>query len=296
MDCMHLEFRGGSVRRLARRVLCAAMLAVLTLAFGSAARADQILSDWSWRGTVSSGPASGSATFWVAADGAGWDLIIAIKNTAPAAPTTTAQILTGLWFDVSSSQGALTMKSAVADSGLQSSLNQTGADSGSVGTNICAPGSGGTAPSSACGSTIGGGWEAAYGATGLNSGSVAEHYGIGTSGQSGVFNGNSSTGVGNADYGLVPGNGVGDGSGGGGVSGMLPYTYATAKFVLGGLTTNTITISNVVGTYGTLPEGTPAGTNVTPTPEPASVVLLLAGCVGLVGTKHSRRLVKRFAR
>lgn len=296
MGSKHLGSPGHNGRCRARHALSALTLAAATLAFGTAAHASQLLSGWSWSGTVSGGQVSGAATFSVTADGAGWDLIIDVSNTALAAPTTTAQILTGLYFDVSSSQGALTMKSAVANSGLQSSLNETGANGGSVGSNICAPGSGGTAPSSGCASTIGGGWEAAYGAAGLNGGAVSEHYGIGTSGQSGVFIGNSTTGVGNADYGIVPGNGVGDGSGGGGVSGMLPYTYATAEFVLSGLTTGTPTISNVLGTYGTLPEGTPAGTNITSTPEPASMALLVAGCIGLAGAKRSRRLAKRAMR
>jgi hypothetical protein len=263
------------------------MLSLLVVTYPRTAEA-ALLSTWSWSGTVSGGTVSGQASFSVVADGGGWDLVIDMSNTAIAAPVTTAQVLTGLYFDTNSVTGALTMLSAFATNGLMSAVSQTSPDGGSTNANICAPGHGGTAPTPACGVTVPGGWEAAYGATGLNGGAVAQHWGIGTSGQSGVFNGNNTTGVGNANYGIAPGNGVGDGTGGG-LSGMLPYTYAAAEFTLTGLTTDQITISNVLGTYGTLPEGTPAGVNITPTPEPASLAILVVSCIGLASARRNRR-------
>jgi len=234
------------------------------------------LSTWSWSGTVSGGAVSGRAAFSVVPDGGGWDLVINVSNTAATSPTTTAQILRGVYFDMSLVTSALTMSSAVATGGILSALNQTIPDAGSLNTNICAPGHGGTAPNPSCSTTVPGGWEAAYDASGLNGGAVTEHWGVGTSGQSGK-------------YGIAPGNNVGDGSGGG-LTGMLPYTYASAVFTLSGLTTDQITIFNVLGAYGTLPEGTPAGVITSSVTEPASAALLLVGGIGLARARRNKRL------
>jgi hypothetical protein len=173
------------------------------------------------------------------------------------------------------------MYSATADLGLltNGTSYQNSPTAGTAGTNVCAPGTGAgtaTAPNSTnC--TVGGGWEAAYNASGLGGGAAAtEHYGIGTTGQGGVFSGNANNGVGAFDYGIAPTIGVNPTQSGGLNNAYPPgYIYQQATFTLRGLTTQNITVQNVAAAYGTMPEGTPAATNVsTATPEPASLFLL----------------------
>src|SRR4051794_22586143 len=96
------------------------------------------------------------------------------------------------------------MKSAVATSGLVNAANQTSPAPGTANSNVCAPGKGGTALNLSCASTIGGGWEAGYFAGGIGGGTNAtQHFAVGTSGQTGVFNGNAAN-VGNVNYGVAP--------------------------------------------------------------------------------------------
>ena len=152
-------------------------------------------------------------------------------------------------------------------------------------TNICAPGTGGTALNNTCTSTIAGGWEAAYNPAGLGGGAAAtQHYGVGTSGQGGVFSGNSAN-AGNANYGVVGTAGINTGLDG--VGKMVPYSYHTATIVLAGLITSNVTISNVSGVYGTAPEGTPAAF-VDSAPEPGTY-LLFAGGLGAIAFFRRRR-------
>ena len=119
--------------------------------------------------------------------------------------------------------------------------------------------------------TVSGGWESAYRSTGIGGGaSATQEWAVGTSGQSGIFHGND---VGTFDYGVAPGNSVGVNPAlGGGLSGGYPpgYIYGQVTFILKGLTTSDVTVSQVAGAYGTNPEATPAATVNTSTPEPAT--------------------------
>ena len=115
--------------------------------FGSSASASAS-SSWSWSGksslyTVANNDIlSGAASFSMVPDGAAFDLVIVLQNTAALQPLGTADILTGLYFDLSSATstpGALSMYSAVADLGLLTTgSNQTSPTSGTAGTNSCA--------------------------------------------------------------------------------------------------------------------------------------------------------------
>ena len=260
------------------------------------------LSTWQWGGssnptTVSGVAVSGTADFSIIVDGSGYDLVIALTNTAAKnSPTSTAQILTGLYFDISTAPGALSMYSAVASLGMfTTGAAQSTPTAGTAGTNMCAPGAGesGVAPN-ATNCTVDGGWEAAYKSTGLGGGaSATEHYGIGTSGQTGVFKGSN---VNTFDYGLAPEAGINPANGGG-LSNAYPPGYAAGAgtFTLTGLTAAQIVniqILNVEAAYGTAPEGTPAATieQQTSTPEPASG-FMLAGAIAILGLfNRGRRL------
>src|SRR6516164_8509594 len=180
-----------------------------------AAHAGQV---WAWTGTVSGNAVSGIVSFSIVPDGAGFALQLDITKTATTVPPTTAAVLTGIYFDLTAlGQGALGVKSATATGGLVDATNQTTPLASTLNTNICAPGKGGTALDNTCSSTIAGGWEAAYNPAGLSGGALAtRHYGVGTSGQGGVFSGNAAN-AGNANYGVVvtPGINTGlDGVGG----------------------------------------------------------------------------------
>src|SRR4051812_2853204 len=73
-----------------------------------------------WSGLIGSYTISGRVQFGVAANtSGGFDLIIILENTAAAMPPSTADILTGLYFDIAAAtaQGPLGMKSAIANLG-----------------------------------------------------------------------------------------------------------------------------------------------------------------------------------
>ena len=238
---------------------------------------------FTWSASPASYTLSGSADFSTVPDGSGFDLVIVVNNTAPAGVSVSSEILTGLYFNIAGpSQAALEMMSAVATGGLIESGNYAQAANGTAGSNICAPGVGGSAGNPTCNSTIAGGWESGYWASG-NSG---YNYGVGTSGLSGAFNGNRSTGAGQVDYGIVPLDGSGSPAlvnPNTGVTNQFPYTAGIATFVLSGLTTNQITIADVSAEYGTAPEYSIRATQATPgsqyqvsgVPEPATIFELL---------------------
>lgn len=284
------------MRRFLPRWVSTAFLAAIMLGGFSKTATAGLLSNWTWSSTITSVNVAGGASFSVGADttgAGGYDLTIVVDNTANQLPTSTAQILTGLYFDISGFTGALSMYSATADLGmLESGSAQNTPTAGTANTPMCAKGAGenALAPNSTnC--TVSGGWESAYNSSGIGGGAAAkQHYGLGTSGQTGIFHGND---VGTFDYGVAPGGTVGiNPANGGGLSGAYPpgYVYGEAVFVLTGLTTQNITIQNVSGAYGTAPEGTPAATNMTTAlPEPSSVTMLLAGVMLLAMTSRMRR-------
>jgi hypothetical protein len=250
----------------------------------AAAHANQI---WIWNGSISGYTVSGTVSFSVLSDGTGYDLQLDITNTATTVPPTTADILTGVYFDLTASgQGALGVKSATATGGLVDATNQTTPLASTLNTNICAPGKGGTALNNTCTSTISGGWEAAYNPGGLGGGAAAsQQYGVGTSGQGGVFSGNSAN-AGNANYGVVGTAGINTSLDG--VGGMVPYSYHTVTIILSGLITPNVTITNVSGVYGTAPEGAPAAVFDDSAPEPGTY-LLIAGGLGAIAFLRRRR-------
>ena len=295
-----------------RTKLSSAVLAGIVFGGLSQTASATLLSNWSWSTQISAVDVSGTASFSVDADThglGGYDLTIVIDNTADQLPTSSSQILAGLYFDITPSVGALSMYSAIADLGiLKSGSAQTSAPVSTQNTNVCAPGTNqsGVAPNVAnC--TVSGGWQAVYNNSGVGGGAKAtQQYGIGTSGQGGVFNGNN---VGGFDYGIAPGNGVGidpninGGSGGLGSKQVDPadgtgpgYVYGEVVYVLTGLNTSAITIANVESAYGTAPEGVVAATNITQQslPEPSSATMLLAGgSMLLMGMGILRRRASR---
>jgi hypothetical protein len=217
----------------------------------------------------SSGTHSGTATFSTQADaGGGFDLVIAVTNTSGSQAGLVTDVVTALFFNLSGAPGALKMQSGTATDGL---INAQGTTivAGSVGANICAPDS----PAPGCSPTQPGGWETRFNASGLLSGS---DYGIGTAGLN-IFNGNASTGVDGANYGVVSAAGIGAGNTG--FNNDKPYTFETGTFVLSGLTTDQINITNVLANYGTSTDVNFAAT--TPTPEPATGLGLGSGLIAL---------------
>jgi len=235
---------------------------------------------WMWNGSISGYTVSGTVSFSVIPDGAGYDLQLDITNAATTVPPSTADVLTAIYFDLTApGQGALGLKSATATSGLVDGTNQTTPPVPTLNTNICAAGKGGTALDNTCSSTIPGGWEAAYNLAGLGGNSSAtQQYGVGTAGL-GVFSGNAAN-AGNANYGVVGTAGINAGLDG--VNNMTPYSYHTVTIVLGGLIAPDVTISNVSGVYGTGPDGTPAALFDNSVPEPGTYLLIGAGLAAIV--------------
>lgn len=268
------------------RYRAVSLSALLLFAFPWVSAANTILSNWTWSDSVASGLVTGTAQFSVAPDGPGFDLVIVVNNTSPVVPTTTAQILTGLFFDINPHAGPLTMAAASATGGLLSSVNQSTPDAGSADTNICAPGHGGSASDPTCPVTLGGGWEAAYDALGLGGGTFVSRWGIGTAGF-GIFNGNSSTGTGNANYGIAPGSSVGIGSADG-LPTMVPYVSGVATFKLTGLTSDQIAVMNVFAAYGTGPEGVEMAFDFD-APEPGTWAMLAGGGLLLIMARRRRQ-------
>jgi hypothetical protein len=224
---------------------------------------------------------SGTATFKTpTADilNGGFDLMITVTNTATTLISASQDLLAALFFDINGGGGLgpLGMLSATTSSaGLFNAAGTTG--SGAV-TNICSTGQVGTALTNKCPTQIAGGWQAGYWSTGVANqplrtaplAGVTSHYGIGTAGY-GVFSGSD---VGSSNYSIAPSVGTTSNPNG---SVNFPLVDGTATFTLYGLSTSTITISNVFAAYGTGPEVVDAATNITAVPEPGTLTQVAGG-------------------
>ena len=258
------------------------LIAALLLVSAAGARAGE-LSSWAWTGTYNNVAMAGNAVFSVVQAGAGWKLVVDLGNTAAANPKAPAEVLTGLYFNVTGQSGALTLASAVATGGLFKTTGQTVAAAGTANTNICAPGKGGTAPASACSVLQAGGWEAGYNVSGLKS-ATAEHWGIGTAGL-GAFQ-SAAADAGNSNYGLAPSHGDGTGTA---LAKQVPFVDGNAVYELSGLSSNLVAVTNVVAVYGTGPSVVLAANFTGPfvvIPEPPGAALLVLGLVGLVRVRR----------
>lgn len=240
---------------------------------------------FSWSSTASGYSLDGNVTFSTEQDGSAFDLVIQVNNSAPVGPSKSSEILTGLYFDITGvSQTTLAMMSGIATDGFIESGNYTEAAAGTAGSNVCAPGAGGTAPNPTCSTTVPGGWETGY----WSSGKDGYNYGIGTSGLSGAFDGNTNSGAGQVDYGILPTAAspspalVDPNSG---VTNEFPYIDGTATFVLSGLTSSQITISSVAAEYGTTPDHSVTASQAAnnsqagSAPEPAAIFEVSGGLI-----------------
>jgi len=262
---------------------------LLMLMLPHAAKAD---STWYWTDTINSQAVAGTATFSTINVGANqYDLVIKLSNDITAYPSSTANILTGLVFNITNGDPgtSLNLVSAYATYGLLSGGTdpQTTADAGSAGASICGP----AETFNSCSNHVLGGWEAAYSATGLTGGTnwaSTAQYGVGTVGL-GIFNG-GVTGT-SSQYGIAP------------VVGIIgqdsiynndqpPYTLYLATITLSGLTNPDPAISGVIAAYGATPNGSPEGTSnnsdTGDAPEPAPFVTFLGGCLILLSVRRWR--------
>jgi len=240
---------------------------------------------FSWSGTDSANgyQLSGTATFKTpTADvlNGGFDLMITVTNTATTAVGQSQDLLSAIFFDINGggSLGALGMLSATTSSaGL---FNAAGGTGSGTAANVCAPNGSSVGPPLAnkCASTVAGGWQAAYFATGVKNqatvpaslSGVPSHYGIGTAGY-GLFSGSD---VGSSNYSIAPGAGTTAHPNG---SVNFPLVDGSATFTLYGLSSSAITISNVYSAYGTAPEVVEAATNISAVPEPGTLAQLAGG-------------------
>jgi len=120
------------------------------------------------------------------------------------------------------------------------------------------------------------GWENAYSTTGFPAvGTPAQaftqHYGIGDAGWN-LYNGGN---VGNPINGITPLGGISSNPNKS-LSKNYPFVNEVATFVLYGLTTQNVTVTNVVAAYGTAPEAEVAA-NTNGGPEPGTITMLLGG-------------------
>jgi hypothetical protein len=258
-----------------KRLTSASAALVLSTITAPSLFADQI---FQWSSSASGYTLSGNAAFSTQRDGSLFDLIIVVNNTSPVGPSVPSQILTGLYFDIlGASQTSLAMISAVATDGFVETGNYIEAADATAGSNICAPGAGGSASTPACPATVAGGWESGYWPSGNNGYS----YGIGTTGGAGAFNGNPGTGTGQLNYGILPlATSISPAlvNPNTGVTNEFPYVNGTGTFVLAGLSSPDIVIAAAAGVYGTASDYViPASQNQSSfqnlsTPEPSTAV------------------------
>jgi hypothetical protein len=257
------------------------LLVAMALGILGTARANTILFQWSGSYSASgeTHPLAGSVMFQTVSDGAAYDLIITLANTAPEATPQSDWILDGLYFNIAqgttsgaggTSPGALVPISATAYE--LASVTQNGKNGpfsvtyGSTGANICAgshPGSYGCS-----GNTVSGGWQAAYSSSGLNGGA---QWAIGTA-KLGIFKGNN---VGGINYGITAPAGI---AGAQWSADSSPYVHESASFTLRNLSSASIFVSGVGAVYGT---GTVAtGVLISgESPEPHTAATVIAGAV-----------------
>ena len=241
----------------------------------------------------------GSATFTFSSDPNTGDcgaatcyyLQIVLSNTSTNPANQSSQILEGIFFDLQDSNhvevnNATGMYSALATGGTISAPGTTSTP-GTTNANICGAGQAttGTSKSPLC-TTVAKGWENAYSTSGFTVGGTAysQHYGIGDAGWT-LYQGSK---VGNPTNGIAPLAGISS-SPNASISHNYPFVNETATFILYGLTTQNVTIANVVAAYGTAPEAAVAAdANTIGKPEPGTITMFL-GALGAVSVHRFRR-------
>jgi hypothetical protein len=219
-----------------------------------------------------------------------------VNNDALVGASNASEILTGLYFDISGvSESALSMMSGVATDGLIETGNYAQAADGTAGSDVCAPGEGGSAASPTCSQTVAGGWESGY----WPSGRDGYTYGIGTAGLSGAFDSSRKKGTGGLNYGIAPLASTADPAlvdPKKGVANATPYVDGTATFVLSGLSSSQITITDVAVNYGTgshlITATSMSAENdamANGVPEPATVIQLSGGALMLFAWLRRKR-------
>jgi hypothetical protein len=239
---------------------------------------------WQWSGLLSGYTLSGSVDFSVITTGGQYALQMVITNNATAVPPSTSDILTGIYFNLAGVPGALGMKSAKATDGLLDATHQTPGTQYNAGTNICAN-AGSGARANLCATTLSGGWQTVYNPGGVGGGANAtQKYGVGTSGQGGVFSGNS---VGNVNYGIAPSAGINVSLDG--VSNMVPYSYNKVTIVLYGLISPNVVVNNVEAAYGAAPDAVLDAEIYESQPEPGTWATIAGGLVAMMWLRRKAK-------
>lgn len=211
-------------------------------------------------GTGTGGNAvSAQVDFSVTGSAGNYQLVVKLTNTATRVGKQQGDFLSGVFFDITGNP-TLTRVSATANALVQA--NGTVVAGTDVGPHFAYLGGGGTLVP-------------AYGATqGISSG------GLGVFGKRDLFASGAANQPGGPDYNILPNAGITDPSNGN-VQNQA-YVKYFATFTLGGLTSNTVGISNVTFQYGTaLSEGhltgaclSCGGTLTSSVPEPSAMILL----------------------
>lgn len=291
-----------------------ALLATFVLSLAcTPARANSVLFDWltyynSTTGTLSTSGTpdqemTGTVTFSTVADStygpSNYDLVITLVNQAPVASPASAYLLDGLYWNMTqgstvslasgTSPGSLTMFSATASTFIMVNAAGNGTSTGAGGS-ICGPGAKGTTTiADTCTTKITGGWDEVYstaaggiGSAGTGTNKPTQNWGIGTTGQGGVFNGND---VNPFNYALTSANGVFASN----ADKSTTFAVSTAVFRFEGLSSSQIFIQQVAAAYGTAPEAVTNTTLVSgESPEPSTVVLIAGALVLLLSRKRRR--------
>lgn len=288
-------------------------LVFLPLLFASVAHADYY---FTWDSSFTSGGTfnvAGNVLFSVQPDAvSGYDLVITLSNTATEVQAHSPAALTGLFWNMTvdgNDPGGLPMLSAQATGGL---INSDGSSpiAGTANFDMCADN--GTVSLVACSSTLQGGWQTKYtnavgGLASTQTSSTGNFpavvdWGIGTAGLGGIFEGGNVNGPntpvtpygpgGNFDFAILDNLDTTH-------MGTTPYALNTATFILRGLTSSNINITDVFPAYGTAPEGVPTTTQQPPPngpppppennlPEPATMSVM-GGGLALLAWKRLRR-------